>query len=247
MIDKAIFLGMNGAANSMRRLEVVTNNLSNAATTGFKQDLMTQTQYPLEGGGIPARTYALENHVYPNFKQGPIVDTGKPLDVAISGDGFIAVQSSSGGEAYTRNGSFIVKNGLLTTQTGQLVLGVNGIINIPPNVANISIGRDGSISVRERGADPTEPITIGQLKLVNPATTDLHKGEDGYFVLGEESGNAPISNQVQLVPGAVEGSNVSAVDQLTNLIELSRQFDMDVQLMKTVGDDTQQANQLLNV
>src|SRR5579885_2839521 len=130
-MDKSLYISMNSAYNAMRQLEVMTNNLANVNTTAFRADSTYVQQQPVKETGMQSRVYSKLDKTYTDFKKGSILSTDRDLDIALDGDGFIAVQSKSGKEAYTRAGSLQLKNGVLTTQSGELVLGNGGAINIP--------------------------------------------------------------------------------------------------------------------
>lgn len=247
MVDKALFLGSNGAGSSMHQLEIVTNNLANVNTTGFREDYEAVKQFQMKDkSGNPARTFAASGQTFSDFRPGPMIQTGRNLDVAVSGKGFIAVQSKmKGKEGYTRAGDLqLTTDGFLTTRSGDFVMGSGGPIQIPQST-NINIGADGSISAIVKGQ--TTPITVSRIKLVDPPISDMQKGTDGLFYLTSDAGTIKQSDLVKLVPGAIEGSNVNPVETLTSLIELSRQFQMHTNLMKNIEDNATKANQLLQL
>ena len=247
MVDKALFIGTSGAKDSMHELQLITNNLANSSTTGFRADYETSKPYQVDKNGEQTRAYAVLNQAYSDFKHGPIYNTGRDLDVAISGDGFIAVQSASGAEGYTRAGNLQIKDGFLETQTGQLILGVNGVIAIPKDADRISIGGDGSVSAQLKGSN--DIVTINRMKLTNPPTSQLQKGADGLFYMSGDDAvsSLPLDEKVRLSVHALEGSNVSTVEMLTDLIDLSRKFELHTNLMKSVQDNASRANQILEV
>ena len=181
-----------------------------------------------------------------DFAPGPVQQTGRALDVAVQGSGWIAVQASDGSEAYTRAGSFqLSAEGTLQTKTGQPVLSDAGPITIPPD-ATIGIASDGTIS-----SVPTQPplkstSVVGRIKLVNPPEQDLKKGPDGLFRL-KDGGNAEVSDNVSLIGGAVEGSNVNAAEAMVSMISLARQFELQMKMLQSAESNSQQASQLLTV
>lgn len=245
MIDKALFIGSSGAKDSMRRLQMITNNLANVNTTGFRADLESAKQMQVSDKGQQSRVYSSVNKSYSDFQPGPILNTARDLDVAIAKHGFIAVQSKTGGEGYTRAGDLEINaGGFLVTKDGQLVLGHGGVINLPPS-EKISIGSDGTVSARFKGTQ--DMVAINRIKLVNPSLADLHKGTDGLFYSSDSGGVSRPDESIRLIGGALEGSNVNPVSTLTDLIELSRQFEMHTNLMKSLQEDTAAANQLLQI
>lgn len=245
MVDKALFIGTSGAKNSVHELEIITNNLANINTTGFREDYQVMKQYQVDKKQKrQSRAYSVMQKTYSDFKSGPILHTDRTLDVAISGKGFIAVQSKSGKEGYTRAGDLQIKNGILTTQNGEIVLGTSGVINMG-NAQKFSIGSDGTISARLPGE--RNLITINQIKLVDPPVDQLEKGKDGLFYLPGDASALKRNNDITLISGALEGSNVNPVVTLTDLIEVSRQFEMHTDLMKTIKEDATKANEILEL
>lgn len=246
MVDTALFVGMTGAKQSMHSLRVISNNLANANTLGFRADYETIKTVPTNQNKMQTRIYSRPDKTYSDFKQGPIIKTGGDLDIAINGQGFIAVQTKEGKEAYTRAGNLqITKDGLLVTGKGDVVLGSNGVMTIPPS-NRISIGERGTISVQPRGQSPNELTTLGNIKLVDIPHNQLQKGVDGLFYLSEGA-SATASDAVRITSGALEGSNVDPVRALSELIDISRQFEMHTKLMKSIEDNSGKSNQLLNI
>ncbi len=245
MVDKAIFIGMNGAQSTLRQLEILTNNLANVNTTAFRGDFELMKSLPVNSDGPQVRVYGQMSNTYTDFKNGPTLNTGRDLDVAVAGEGFIAVQSKSGREAYTRAGNLrVTSDGTLVTSTGEMVLGSGGLINIP-QYDKINIGQDGTISAILPGSP--ELVELDRIKLTNPSLTDLEKGEAGLFYIKGGAGNAQQDDDVVLQSGALEGSNVSPIETLTKLIDVSRHFEMHSNLMKNFADNASKANELLNL
>lgn len=245
MVDKASFIGMTGAENSLRQLEILTNNLANANTTAFRGDYEVMHQKVINANDSKqSRVYSALDGSYTDFRPGPIIETGRDLDLAISGPGFIAVQSSSGEEAYTRAGNLqLNQNRMLVTKTGELVLGNNGVINIPP-AEQLNISNDGTVSARLLGTN--ELVPIDRIKFTNPDVSHLSKGADGLFHMTEGE-TAPVDPNIKIIFGALEGSNVSPIETLTKLIELSRHFEVHTNLMKSMAENSGKANQLLEL
>ncbi len=244
MVDKALFLGTSAAKESMHQLEIVTNNLANVTKTGFRADYETQVPFQLAETEKESRTYGVHGASYSDFSQGPVIKTERDLDIAVAGKGFIAVQNKIGKEGYTRDGNLQIQDGLLKTAGGHLVLGSSGVISIPESAERLSIATDGSVSIKFKG-DPN-PVITNKIKFTNPDIAKLGKGEDGLFYL-PNGATANLDDSVRITPGALESSNVNAVEALTSLIELSRQFDMDSNLMKTMQENATKANEILQL
>ena len=181
-----------------------------------------------------------------DFSQGPIATTGRDLDIAIQGDGFIAVQAPDGTEAYTRAGDLRVEaGGLLSTGAGHLVIGDGGPVAIPPN-SSLLIGKDGTISIQPIGQGPETYSIVDRIKLVNPEVASLQKGSDGLLRMADGETAAPDAN-VSIMSGALEQSNVNVAKTLVNMIELARQYEMQVNVIKTTQENADTAAQLMRL
>lgn len=245
-MDRMIYIAMNGAKHSMQQQAVTAHNLANASTTGYKAEANAFRALPVLGDGAQTRTFVVDSTTGADLSAGAIQSTGRDLDVAVQGKGWIAVQAADGSEAYTRDGSLQVgSNGLLQTRSGLQVLGDGGPIAVQAD-AEITIGRDGTISIVPMGQTPNTVATVGRLKLVNPPETDLVKSGDGLFRL--KSGlPAPADASVALMQKSLETSNVSVVDSLVSMISLSRQFDMQMKLLQSAEANAGKASQLINL
>ena len=243
-MDRLIYTAMSGAKSALDRQAVVANNLANASTVGFRADISVYRSAPVDGAGLPTRASVIESAPATDFSSGALIDTGRALDVAITGGGFIAIEGNNGVEAYTRAGSFeIDADGTLVTKGGQKVLGDGGPIAIPPNTA-VSIARDGTVS-----GVPTQPpisgvTVLGRIKLVNPDERSLAKGADGLFRLKDGS-TADVDEKVALTSGAVEGGNVNPAGAMIDMIAMARAFEMQMKLISGGEDNDKNANRLL--
>ena len=181
-MDRLLYNSSVGASNIERALAVRANNLANVSTTGFRADFAQAQAYWAEGDGHPVRAYGITENPGVDFRQGTLIQTGRSLDVAVEGEGFIAVQTEDGGEAYTRAGDLTVDGlGRLLDGRGQPVLGDGGPIALPP-YDRLYIGQDGSISVQPEGQTPETLVEVARLKLVNPDPADLTKDAGGRIV-----------------------------------------------------------------
>ena len=245
-VDKVLYISMTGTKHNMLAQASHANNLANVSTQGFKADFAQARSMPIYGGeGLPTRAYALTEKPGTDFSQGPLLQTGDDLDIAIQGEGFMAVQAADGSEAYTRVGSlFIDSIGVVRTGSGLPVLGNGGLISLPPS-EKIEISQDGSISVRAKGQGPEGLAVIDRIKFVKDPESTLSKSVDGLFrVIGDPEG-LPEDGSVQVISGFLEGSNVNAVSELTSLLSLSRQFEMQIKLITTAKEKSEQSSQLL--
>jgi flagellar basal-body rod protein FlgF len=245
-MDKLLYIAMTGAKESLRAQTANNHNLANASTTGFRADLTAFQSRAVVGSGYASRVYATNATTGWDSSVGAQISTGKDLDVAVQGKGFIAVQGTEGREAYTRAGDLRVDpNGQLLTGTGHAILGDGGPISVPPHTS-ITVAADGSISIVPLGQGPETTATIGRIKLVNPPEDLLERSEDGLF-RQRDGGDAPADANVRVAAGALESSNVNVADALVNMIELSRQFELQVKAMRTAEENGQASAQLLKV
>ena len=245
-MDKVLYLAMNGAKHVAWQQATTANNLANVHTNGFKADLASFRALRVVGEGAPTRTYQVDNTVGHDMSQGSLQQTGNEADFALATPGFFAVEAPGGGEAYSRDGGFLIDNaGVMRTRAGLAITGEGGQIVVPPG-AKVSIGLDGTVSsVAAVGPDRTVQV-LGKIKLVNPGGRDAYKGEDGLFRL-HTGQNAEPAAGVQLKTGFLEASNVNAVDSLVQMISHARHYDLNVKLMQTAEQNARQATQLLSI
>lgn len=245
-MDRLIYIAMTGAKHTMWQQATTAHNLANAATTGYKAEANAFRALPVQGDGLQTRAFVVDSTTGADLSSGAIQQTSRDLDVAVQGKGWIAVQTADGSEAYTRNGSLqISPNGILQNRSGLNVLGDGGTIAIPPDT-DITVGKDGTISTIPTGQTLTAVATVGRIKLINPPEADLVKGSDGLFRL-KSGQTAPADAQVSLLSGSLEGSNVSVVDALVNMISLGRHFDLQMKLLQSAEANAGKASQLLNM
>lgn len=245
-MDTSLYVAMSGAKQALLAQAVNSHNLANANTTGFKADLSQFRSMPVYGAGLPSHVYAMVERPGIDFNNGTMQSTGRELDVSIKGDGWLAVQAEDGSEAFTRAGDLrTTPDGLLVTGTGLPVLGGGGAVTLPES-AKIEIGSDGTISIISLGDTVSTLSAIDRIKLVNPALTDIEKGKDGLFRL-KDGTVAEVSAEVRLVSGSVESSNVSVVSAMVDMIELARNFELQVKMMKTVSENEATSAQLMRL
>ncbi len=247
-MDRMLYLAMSGARQTLHSQAMATNNLANATTTGFKADLAAFRAMPVFGPGHPSRVYAMAERADIDFDPGALQSTGNELDVAINGEGWIAVQSADGSEAYTRAGDLrISANGILETGAGLPVLGNGGPIAIPP-AEKMEIGADGTITIRPLGQAANTLAEVDRIKLVKPARETLEKGLDGLFrIKAEEAQVAEADASVNLVSGMLEASNVNPVEEMVRMIGLQRQFELQVKAMRTAEENDSAAAQIMRM
>ncbi|MTW11039.1 flagellar basal-body rod protein FlgF [Pseudoduganella eburnea] len=244
-MDRLIYTAATGARHILEQQATTSNNLANATTTGFRAQLDSFRAVPVVAEGLPTRTFVVDNTVGSDFRAGTMQTTGRPLDVALRGDGFIAVQSTDGSEAYTRNGSLKVNaNGMLQTSAGLTLVGENGPIAVPPDT-EVAIAADGTVSAIDTTQTKPGPSNVlGRIKLVNPDVKGLVRGDDGLF--RNQSGlPADPDQNVRLADGTLEGSNVNPIDAMVNMIALARSFETQMSLLKNAEANATKATQIL--
>jgi flagellar basal-body rod protein FlgF len=234
-MDRMLYVAMSGAKETLIAQAAASNNLANANTTGFLADLNQFRSMPVFGSGHPTRVFALSERPAIDYSPGGVQQTGRPLDIAVNGGGWIAVQGRDGAEAYTRRGDLRVdENGLLLTGNDLPVMGNGGPVALPP-FDKIDIGSDGTVSIRPAGAATDQLAVIDRIKLVAPQPDAMTKGDDGLFRL-RDGGVAEEDAAQRVVPGALEASNVNVVNEMVDMIELSRRFELQVKMMKTAQE-----------
>ena len=245
-MDKALYIGMSAASQNMAAQTIHANNMANASTSGFRADLEQARALQVTGDGFATRVYTQTEVPATDFSQGPLKQTGNDLDIAINGEGWIAVQSEDGSEAYTRAGELRLSPfGELLTGNGLPVLGNNGPIALPP-FEKMEIGSDGTISIRELGQGPEVISALDRIKLVNPDVQDLMKSPDGMFRRIDGGAELPDGN-VSVSTGFIEGSNVNVVDAMVEMINLTRNYEMNIKLMQTAEKNSEVSARLLQI
>lgn len=247
-MDKALYIAMSGAKQNMLAQASHANNLANANTTGFKQDFAQARSMQVFGEGHATRAYAMTERPGTDFSSGSMNETGRDLDVAVAGEGWIAVQGELGEEGFTRRGDLAVDvNGILRNGEGLPVLGNGGPIALPPS-SRVQIGADGTISVLPLGGAGDQLVEIDRLKLVNPPADTLEKGEDGLMRRKADAvldGPEPPDAFVTVEPGFLETSNVNSIAALIQTLELSRQYEMQIKVMSNADQNGEAAARLL--
>ena len=238
-MDRLIYTALSGAKATLQRQDVLANNLANVSTTGFRAEMQGFRAVPVRGDGASTRVLAAETSTGMDARPGPVQATGRSLDVAAQGNAWFAVQSLDGTEAYTRAGAFQVNaEGQLVTPSGLPVLGDGGPITLPLN-SQVEIAVDGTITTQVGAARPQQ---AGRLKLVTPEGP-LNRGEDGLFRGAD--GDLPADQAARVQPGALEGSNVNAIETMVGIISAARQFEQQMKALKTAEEREQSAAKLL--
>lgn len=241
-MDSLLFTATSGASRVLKAQHVRSNNLSNADTAGFRADMEHVKSLQMQGSGFDGRTMAVTNSAMTRFDAGDVVKTGRALDVAILGDGFFAVQTPVGAEAYTRAGNIRTDNFGALTVNGFPVVGADGAPMVLPEHQKVEISERGMVSIVPPGGGAE--LQVGTLKLVNPDITQIQKESDGLL---HSIDGAPfdIDPTIQIASEHIEGSNVSAIDELVSIMSLTRNFEMQVRMMKTAETLAQAGTKLM--
>ena len=246
-MDPVLYSAVDGGTNDLVRQDLIANNLANLNTPGFKADLyQAQVMYLTDANGQitnSSQSYIVELPSTIDTTPGELMTTGRPLDVAVSGDGYLAVQGATG-EVYTRGGSFHTDSeGQLLTASGNAVLGEGGPISIPP-ARSMTIGSDGTISVVPLDGASNTVAVVDRIRTVSLAGAKLNRTSDGFLSLAG-GGTADADTTIQVVSGALEDSNVNAIDQMVQMISANRDFDAQMKIMATVDTNADKLAQVL--
>jgi flagellar basal-body rod protein FlgF len=246
-MDRLLYVAMTGARETHLAQAVTANNLANASTTGFRATLAGASHVALDGPGhADARAYAMTESHGVDTTPGTMVATGRDLDVAVSGRGWLVVQARDGSEAYTRAGDLQIDAlGQLTTGAGLPVMGKGGPIALP-DFETVEIGRDGTISIRPLGQTASALVEVDRIRTVDPPDADIALGTDGLVRL-REGVPPPEDAAVELRAGALEGSNVSVVSAMVDMIQQARAFELQVKMMSSAEENDRSAASLLRL
>ncbi len=246
-MDRFLYIASGGAADMMRAQAVNANNLANANTVGFRQDLAVAQALQLHGPGYSSRAFVESQGMGSNLAPGAVMSTGRELDVAIQGEGWLAVQAVDGTEAYTRAGNLRVSPaGLLTNAAGHPVIGNSGgPITLPP-FSKIEIGGDGTISLVPQGQSAATMAVIDRIKMVNPDPSQIQKSNDGLF-RSKDGVELAGDGATRLISGALESSNVNVVESMIKTMELARRFEMQIKVMEQAKELDAASAQLMKL
>lgn len=234
-MDRLIYTAVTGMNASMARQQMIASNMANAQTIGFRAETMQFTPMTLKGPSLEARAMSSSQVRGAMMDAGALIQTGRALDIAVSGDAMLTMQAEDGSEAYTRRGDLSVSpTGLLVGAESQPVIGQSGPVSVPLG-AEVSIAPDGSVLVRDKASPDAPPQVIDRLKLANWRGTRIEKALDGLFrVFG--GGVLPTDDAARVQPGALEQSNVKPAQVLVEMVEAQRLFEMRTKLITTAKE-----------
>jgi flagellar basal-body rod protein FlgF len=245
-MDRIIYTAAGGAARVLEQQAVISNNMANVSTTGFRAQMALYRSVPVVGHpGLPTRVSTVTATPTSNFEQGVMAETGHALDLAVTGDGWFSVQTPQG-EAYTRAGELAVnQEGLLVTQQGFPVLSNDGAPVQIPDRGSVTFSGDGQISALGAGDNPSDIQLLGQLKLVNPPAATMVRGDDGLFRTADGAA-AQADPQVRMISGFVEKSNVNPAEAMVGMIANARRFEMQMKVIQDASSNAERANSILS-
>ena len=232
-MDKLVYTAAAGMKGRMAAQAAIANNIANANTTGFRAERVNFDALVIQGAGFDTRQPSSEEVTDLDRRAGAIVQTARPLDVALPGDAWLTVQASDGSEAYTRRGDLqIAPSGVLQTGDGYAVMGSGGPITLPP-AKSVAIAEDGTISIVPSSGGAAQ--AIDKLKLVSAKGTDTVKGLDNLLHV-RGGGRLPEDLTAKVESGALEQSNVNLTQSLVDMIENQRGYEVQAQLLKQAKD-----------
>jgi flagellar basal-body rod protein FlgF len=244
-MDRMIYIGLTGAKQALEQQASVAHNMANASTPGFRAQINSFRAVSVVGEEMGTRSMVVATTPGADMSAGPLMQTGRPLDVAVRGDGWLTVQLPDGSEAYTRLGNLQVgAEGQVSTQGGRPLMGDAGPLVVPPG-SSLVVGGDGVLTAIGAGDPAVGAAEVGRLKLVNPAVADLVRGDDGLFRMQAGRPAPQADPDVRLQTGALEGSNVNPVEAMVQMISNARRFEMQMKTLQTAEGNEQQANKLL--
>jgi flagellar basal-body rod protein FlgF len=245
-MDKLVYTAATGLKAHLASQAAIANNMANASTIGFRADRVVFDRLSLKGSPLETREPSSGDVLDADRSSGSIQQTGRSLDVAITGDSWLAVQSPDGTEAYTRRGDLqVAPSGVLQTGDGFPVIGAGGPITVPP-AQSISISADGTVSIVPMGGDPRNPEVLDQLKLTNPKGTTTVKGLDNLLYV-KGGGTLPQDMDAKVESGALEGSNVNMTQALVDMIENQRSYEVQANMMKSAKDMDESAASVMRL
>lgn len=249
-MDRILYTAMSGAKQAMEVQSVVSHNLANVDTSGFRAQLAAMRAVPVQGDGhLATRVSVAATTPGVDWRPGPLNATGRDLDIAISDDGFLAIQDPDGNEAYTRRGDLQIDGNGILRSGGHPVIGERGPMIIPLG-SEVFIGTEGVVSIIGEGQKADAIVEIGRLKLVSPGAETLQRGDDGLFRVAAVDGEAqilPADDEITVRTGVLEGSNVNPVESMVAMIDGARRYEMQMKVISSADENAQRANSLLSL
>lgn len=245
-MDRLVYTALSGLRSNMQAQASIANNIANASTTGYRSDRVTFDRMVLGGSPLNTRSMSAEETTDADRRAGTMVQTGRPLDVAVNGEAWIAVQATDGTEAYTRRGDLnVAPSGVLETGDGFPVMGSGGPITVPP-YQSIAVAGDGTVSIVPPGGDPGQPVVLDRIKLVSPQGSNTVKGLDNNLHV-KGGGILPPDLDATVQSGTLEQSNVNLTQALIDMIENQRSYEVQANLLKEAKNMDEQTASLMRL
>lgn len=253
-MDRMIYTALNAMNAAMNRQRATANNLANAGTPGFRQEVFEVTPATLRDGSLEARAIARGFVRGADMTAANVNPTGRALDIAVRGDALIALQGPGGGanpaEVYSRRGDLRVTSaGLLENGEGLAVLGERGPISVPAGF-EISIAEDGTVLARDPAAPDAPPQALERIKLVSRGGSPLVKGIDSFLKVpgpNGQTGVLPPDPTARITSGALESSNVETAETLVDMIEAQRAFEQRASIIATASELDEAGSRLMSM
>ncbi|KPF90420.1 flagellar biosynthesis protein FlgF [Novosphingobium sp. AAP83] len=245
-MDRLIYTAYSGMTGSTVRQRVIASNMANAQTIGFRAEMLTTTPMTLKGPSLEARAMTDGEVRGSSMAQGSLIETGKPMDVALTGDTMLSVQADDGTEAYTRRGDLSISaGGVLQNGDNRPIIGEGGPITVPLG-SKVTISPDGGVNVANPEAPDQPPQNVGRIKIASTTGTAIDKGLDGLFrVTG--GGVLPQDEEAKLMVGSLEQSNVDPTRILVEMVEAQRLFDIRTKVVSQAREVDESSSALMRI
>ncbi|MBF9151986.1 flagellar basal body rod protein FlgF [Novosphingobium jiangmenense] len=249
-MDRLIYTAYSGMTGSTVRQRVIASNMANAQTIGFRAEMLTATPMTLKGPSLEARAMTDGEVRGASMAQGTLISTGKPMDVALTGDTMLSLQAEDGSEVYSRRGDLAVSaGGVLENGDGRPVIGENGPITVPLG-SKVTISPDGGVSVANPEAPDQPPQLVGRIKIASTIGSRIEKGLDGLFRVPGQNGQPgvlPQDEEARLMVGSLEQSNVDPTRVLVEMVEAQRLFDMRTKVVSQAKEVDESSASLMRI
>lgn len=245
-MDRLIYTAYSGMTGSTVRQRVIASNMANAQTIGFRAEMLTTTPMTLKGPSLEARAMTNGEVRGASMAQGSIIETGKPMDVALSGETMISVQAEDGSEVYTRRGDLSVSaGGVLQNGDNRPVIGEGGPITVPLG-SKVTISPDGGVNVANPETPDQPPQNVGRIKIASTTGSNIDKGLDGLFRVNG-GGVLPQDEEARLMVGSLEQSNVDPTRVLVEMVEAQRLFEIRTKVVSQARDVDESSSALMRI
>ena len=245
-MDRLIYTAYSGMTGSTVRQRVIASNMANAQTIGFRAEMLTTTPMTLKGPSLEVRAMTNGEVRGASMAQGSLIETGKPMDVALSGDTMLSVQAEDGTEVYTRRGDLSISaGGVLQNGDNRPVIGEGGPITVPLG-SKVTISPDGGVNVSNPEAPDQPPQTVGRIKIASTTGSNIDKGLDGLFRV-KGGGVLPQDEEAKVMVGSLEQSNVDPTRILVEMVEAQRLFDIRTKVVSQAREVDESSSALMRI